>query len=1095
MDQPNNAITESVPATPAVAVPPKAPALASPWTPPLILSAGLIAILAYFLASFRPQNSDLWMTLATGKLIAAGQYEFGKDPFSWASDGAFWANPTWLSSLIAYAIYVLFGAAALLFVKAILIVATTGLVFAARVKETPLLPALELTALTLLVASSRMFLQPLMVSYLMTAALMAMLVRDGILGGAEASRPAPRPMWHIPLLFLAWANLDGFFALGFFVLAATAIGLAASAETRGDAKRIGGILGLSIIASILNPHLLANLALPTDLAYVFRDVLPEAWTASGHVAAALDQGDPGFYPMVSPFSSAAIAAGGYNNTLAGVAFYVFVLINVVSFVVAVFVPGKRALFARALLCLVFVVLAGIQIRLIPFYALVAGPITTLNFADYARWARIRDSAPRRGVAFAAWTTCIALAGLVFFAWPGWLHLSFPQFRDDALFTSSRRVEFIFQPDPSLQRAAESLGAARQRGEIGNVYNFAPEIAHYCAFFASEVKCGIDQRFALFLGRAKDYAAARNDLWDETNEAVQPKEKLPPAPVDRVWPKLFADWRIDAVAVTGYHRLMASRAAPQATMVHAFYRQPKTWKLTYGDNQSILFDYSAAGAFDVDAPLIAWRKAAFAPQPESTWLAEIPHAPPRELRWLDKYFRGLGQTPLETSAAVFEMDAFLRYSSSWQDAYYLTFQSMHALPAAGHAGVVPGHVLGLNAAFLMRLGDEVLRRPVGSDPHWFHSVDAGPASLPILAQRNLRRSLYENVNIAGTHFWIAHNVRTVLKQEAWWTRHQLAPMRIQLRQLEIAAALQNAVTLAPFSPTYQMQYAELLLSNNYIDAAVIHYHEALQRIEIPKGIDPAQQKEVEALMRRQKLLERELKRRMDDYELKAAGVSEMDRVRLAVVTPWRFTDLDGKNQEEPRGRGLILEALRVLQRINPETLNEQEKAERANYLVRLNCFIGNINQAAYWFNSLKSDLGRFAPEGSLWIAAATGWYENIDATLELFEKDAAPARQAVDVARLLMPSLEQIAQLPHQPLIARVPAIITSQTQYIFTTEIVSRAAGRVCELRTLRGIYALERGDVQSARNHFDVALRGDIPFPDRPIAERYRELIDQAAK
>jgi hypothetical protein len=83
---------------------------------------------------------------------------------------------------------------------------------------------------------------------------------------------------------------------------------------------------------------------------------------------------------------------------------------------------------------------------------------------------------------------------------------------------------------------------------------------------------------------------------------------------------------------------------------------------------------------------------------------------------------------------------------------------------------------------------------------------------------------------------------------------------------------------------------------------------------------------------------------------------MERVRLAVVTPWRFTDLDGKNQEDPRGRGLILEALRVLQRINPETLNEQEKAERANYLVRLNCFLGNINQAAHWFNSLKNDFG-------------------------------------------------------------------------------------------------------------------------------------------
>jgi hypothetical protein len=95
----------------------------------------------------------------------------------------------------------------------------------------------------------------------------------------------------------------------------------------------------------------------------------------------------------------------------------------------------------------------------------------------------------------------------------------------------------------------------------------------------------------------------------------------------------------------------------------------------------------------------------------------------------------------------------------------------------------------------------------------------------------------------------------------------------------------------------------------------------------------------------------------------------------------------------------------------------------------------------------------------------------------------------------MPSFEPIAQLPHQPLIARVPALITAQSQFMLTSEVVARAAGPVSELRTLRGIYTLERGDIQSARNHFDVALQWDIPYPDRPIAERYRELLDDAAK
>src|SRR5262245_52754592 len=56
----------------------------------------VILALAFMLASFAVRNSDFWMHLATGRLIAEGNYEFGKDPFSFATEGRTWVNHAWL---------------------------------------------------------------------------------------------------------------------------------------------------------------------------------------------------------------------------------------------------------------------------------------------------------------------------------------------------------------------------------------------------------------------------------------------------------------------------------------------------------------------------------------------------------------------------------------------------------------------------------------------------------------------------------------------------------------------------------------------------------------------------------------------------------------------------------------------------------------------------------------------------------------------------------------------------------------------------------------------------------------------------------------
>src|SRR4051812_42162307 len=53
---------------------------------------GLLVGLAFVLASFSIRNSDIFQNLRVGQLLVQGQYRFGQDPFSWASEPSSWAN-------------------------------------------------------------------------------------------------------------------------------------------------------------------------------------------------------------------------------------------------------------------------------------------------------------------------------------------------------------------------------------------------------------------------------------------------------------------------------------------------------------------------------------------------------------------------------------------------------------------------------------------------------------------------------------------------------------------------------------------------------------------------------------------------------------------------------------------------------------------------------------------------------------------------------------------------------------------------------------------------------------------------------------------
>src|SRR5262245_17100035 len=85
----------------------------------------LLLVFAFLVASFRAANADVFLHLATGRLIAEGYYTIGQDPFAFTSSGR-WVHHAWLYDLAMYLVYSLgeWGGVALVVLKGLAVVAT-----------------------------------------------------------------------------------------------------------------------------------------------------------------------------------------------------------------------------------------------------------------------------------------------------------------------------------------------------------------------------------------------------------------------------------------------------------------------------------------------------------------------------------------------------------------------------------------------------------------------------------------------------------------------------------------------------------------------------------------------------------------------------------------------------------------------------------------------------------------------------------------------------------------------------------------------------------------------------------------------------------
>src|SRR5205807_968490 len=141
-------------------VPPNPPAPPAGRAWPDAILTGLVVAFAFLAASFTARNSDLWLHLAAGRLLNAGQFDFGKDPFGYTTENTYWANHAWLSDIALYRGYLAVGAGGLVGLKAALVALTALLMLGAARGPGPLWLGAGLILLALLAMTPRLLLQP-----------------------------------------------------------------------------------------------------------------------------------------------------------------------------------------------------------------------------------------------------------------------------------------------------------------------------------------------------------------------------------------------------------------------------------------------------------------------------------------------------------------------------------------------------------------------------------------------------------------------------------------------------------------------------------------------------------------------------------------------------------------------------------------------------------------------------------------------------------------------------------------------------------------------------------------------------------------------
>lgn len=1041
----------------------------------------LLLVLAFLLGSFAARNTDLWMHLATGRLLAQGGYTFGEDPFSYASTSD-WINHAWLFDLLLYGLSSLAGGiddpaagSVLVGFKALLVTALAWVLLQIRRPGLRLWAPAFCTMLTLLAVSFYADLRPRVVSLLFLGMTLCILMRSRTVAfGASPNGGRSVTSWVLPPLFALWANFDSWFLLGPLTMGVFLLGEAFQQAfdpgrfgddkpRPGELKQMFIVLLAGVGACLLNPHHLHGFALPPELFSGAFDLLRRA--------------DPPFVRVYSPWTGEYFLRGGPGLTVAGLAWYPLVLVGVLSFVLNQ--RGWR--WSRFFLWIAFTLLSFKGTTLLAFAAIVMGPIAALNLQDFA--ARRYGLTPRTDVNSrtlslgARVLTLLLIVVLMGAVWPGWLH-GLP-----ADTRHHHRVAWRVEVEPSLREAARQIGRWR---ETEHVFTFHPDAAHYLVWYSPGSRGFVDYRYPLFQDSAAEFLKARQALRGLFGKQLTEELEKHQRALNDEYPAIFHKYGINHLLVAFNDRDGSvtrddQQGSTALRVTQWLTAHPGRWTLRHLGGRALIFAWhdplTTQPADPTRAGQVDFNRQAFGPDPASRAPRSAPVEVPRTKTLWQRYLRGQPPLPPGGMEARRYLEQFDQLSNQWLARYLRAEQVSGWTSAVASAGAGGGCVPAAGTlANLFLIPYQVRTEDTGR----------GPAALPLLAVRAARRAIADNPDAPEGYEELAAAYQVLWRMlEDLWNNHPQSP---PLRQMQVLWALRRVVALRPDHGQAHYLLAELHFQMKHVDLSIEHrrkHLDLMRKLGPPVGPSAEQfHKSLEGEEKGLQQMEARLQKVRGEYLVAADKKPVLEKVRLALE------------------RQLVKEAIQVLTRADPKELGPPE----IEVLLQLLFTTGQVDDARHILDpQLKSDLRQQYDRHLVLFAAVLGNYKQAADLLDEAIVQVQKARQSfVGHALTALALFHRLREQRFGWIAATIiewDTIRTSQLAFTLQGPLRHDAGMRqLAELHFLRGLLALEEGDTDTAEKHFartlDVShFLGGRVYENRAVAARYLELLRAARR
>jgi tetratricopeptide (TPR) repeat protein len=1026
--------------------------------------AKIFAILAFLmplalvglLASAPIRNSDVWLHLAAGKELYHGDIQFGTDPFALTTEGVHWVNTSWLFDLACYEAFSWGDGLGLSLLK-VLLAMGAGL-FLVRLTGSDAAGLLIVT-LSLVASGPWVYLQPELASFFFLA-LTLWLMRGPIAvrrEGADAVGHGFPAYLPVLLVQIIWVNSDAWFFLGPVAACLIWLGGRLRPAHAGEAPRLPfwPVPALAAVC-LVNPYHFEIFATVPET------VVP--WFSQ-------DLHDPLFAELTaSPFSAVFLHSAN-GQSAGGMAYYTLAALG--ALVLLLNRQARR--WDHALLWLAFLGLSAVQAKAIPFFAAVAGPVTAWGLRQFAaqrgrvvspRLAHVRKAIVMLGV------TVLCLA-----AWPGWLQPA-PY--------EPRRWEI--HPDPSVVQAARQLAHWYDAGRLppaSRGFCYSPAMAHYLAWFCPEEKGFVDERLPIFHRATGDFVTLRQALLAPAEDNDRQEELR----------TVLRKWRMNHVIV--YEKNAARRAA----IVFQLIQKEHEWPLLYMAGGIAVFGWNDPKNVKPPNSFAALRldteQLAFAPEiarhAPAKWSGEPAH---RATLW-ELFTQNLTPSPDRDEAMLFLLlfDAFagktyLADNNLWRQTLVadLAGGARFLNPLAGAADM---------ACRFMRARGSLSFEGAAKSPsaaarlardHWerFRAArDDSPVSLLLLAIRAARRALYAQPNDAAAWLILGEAYFRLGSQtrERVWDARLPDPTRPELYRLRIFQAIgayQQALLLQPDLTRAHERLMVMYRDRGFRDLTLGHLVK-FWKGTLASGPAPGETQDtfaarLEVLEKTVHLLNDQVKESLKFYNSEAGHMKVVERVDVAIRL------------------GLAGKALEVLRKTDYGAFG----AVGLRNELELFLSTGRLEEGSSWMAPEHEEvLGPFQYHWfKVQFAAALGDYALADHELEQLIPRGTPGQVHRGLSAIVSQAIADAGQQVDWPgFLFRLHQIYLPQT-YFFTGYIIQAA-----DVNVIRGLLALEVGEVEDARARFREALdlwpareaaRTGLDFQGRRLAEHWLTVLER---